>query len=246
MKTLNRLFVTGSLFFSVLALSAPPSEIFIAAFGGYTSCGKKAPEPTGIGMYSPLTKLIADIKAASPRLKVSYVVSCFKNEAPPEGQVLYFTSDDPSRTQSGNAAVIMNELEKMTAKKEAQAIYIAGHSYGGYLAMYLMEKLRLTQKVQGLFTIDPIGPSCNAFKVVFGGADCKRAPTDRNNATIRSQTEQWVNFYQDQDAWLHSSAITEAENYRIAYRGPHTSIDSDERTWKEIRNRIFKPVTAKP
>lgn len=76
----------------------------------------------------------------------------------------------------------------------------------------------------------------------FLGADCNQAPVDLDNAAIQKQTLRWINYFQTQDASLHSSAIDAAENIEIRFRGPHTMIDKDVRTWKSIHDAVTRAI----
>lgn len=231
-----------------LALSSPifaaPKEALFVVMGGYTSCGKGTAEPAGIGMYEPFMRMLETMKQSEPRMKIHYLISCFGNSAPPHGKTKYILSTEPQRVLQGNASVLMNEIEKLVDGKD-MAIFIAGHSYGGYLGMYLVEKLSLQAKVQGLYTVDPIGPACGKIQVVMGAKACKSPPADLHNGWIKDQSVLWKNFYQNQDKWLHSGPIEEAVNTHIVYRGAHTQIDSDERTWSEIGVSVMEVVKGK-
>lgn len=225
-------------------LSAFTTDTLFVVMGGYTSCGKNAPEPAGIGMYHPFMKMFESARVTDPRMKFHYIISCFNADAPPAGPTKYIMSTEPGRVFHGNASVLMSEIERIVQGKEA-SVFLAGHSYGAYQAMYLAQKLKLAGKIQGLYTVDPIGPACNAFQVVFGGKACKQAPTDLNNGLIADNVLVWQNFYQNQDAWLHSGPIAEANsNLHVKYRGPHTQIDSDDRTWTSIGTSVITVVKS--
>lgn len=237
-----------SLSLLALALSSKtvlafPTETLFVVMGGYTSCGKGNPEPAGIGMYQPFMKMLESARKTDPNMKFHYLISCFNSDAPPTGPTKYIISTEPGRVLKGNATVLMNEIERIADGKEI-SVFIAGHSYGGYQAMYLAQKLKLSSKIQGLYTVDPIGPSCNAFQVIMGGKACKSAPTDLNNKLIQENVVAWQNFYQNQDTWLHSGPIAEAVNMHVKYRGPHTQIDSDDRTWTSIGTSVLTVVKA--
>jgi hypothetical protein len=106
--------------------------------------------------------------------------------------------------------------------------------------MYLGQYLKLRAPLAGLFTLDPISPNCGPAEVIFGGDACHEAPQEMNNALILSHTRFWMNFFQNQDSWLNSSAIQEAENWQVGYRGPHTDVDSDRGVWGKIQAAVEK------
>lgn len=227
------LFLVVALLAVVPVARAGSQDVLFVLLGGYTSCGSAG--PSGIGMYAPFMELRKNLQATRPGMRVHYLVGCLGDDAPPAGEGQYILSDDPSRELYGNTATIMNEVEKLATQKAVGSLYIAGHSYGGFMAMYMVGKLKLASKLSGLFTIDPISTQCGPMQVAFGAKVCHQAPDDFNNAAIRAGTQTWVNFYQNQDSWLTSSAIREADNLQVQYRGPHNQIDSDPRTWQRIR-----------
>src|SRR5690606_20393332 len=134
---------------------------------------------------------------------------------------------------------VKDEIETIAKAHPKIKVFIAGHSYGGWSAMFLSEKLPATIDIQALFTLDPISPACGPFEVIFGSSDCHQAPKDLNNSAIKNRLQAWVNFYQTDDSWLTSSEIPEAENHHIKYTwGPHGDLDSDSRVWKRVQEVV--------
>lgn len=212
------------------------ADALFVIMGGYQSCSQGGPK--AIGMHAPFQKMLGIIRANDSSVKTHYLVSCIGSEAPPNGRMEYYLSDAPGKFLTGNAADLMNEIETLYRDKGEPTVFIAGHSYGGWLAMYLAERLKVG-KIGGLFTVDPIGTACGPLQYLFGGKACKEAPQDRNNPLIADNTNSWVNIYQDADSRLHSSPIPQAENLLVEYRGPHTEVDSDERTWQRISSVVL-------
>jgi len=238
MKKIILVFALGVVFSGISALATPSSDVLFIVMGGRTSCGSSDPEPTGLAMYANFTGMLKDLKSRLPERNFHFLVSCFNSDAPPDGEALFITSEQPTVTQTGNAEAMRSQIETFAASKEGMTTFVIGHSYGGWLAMYLGQNLKLSRPIDGLFTIDPISPECGPLGYILGAAECHEAPTDLDNATIRKQTKQWTNFYQDQDGWLHSSEIAEADNVHLQYRGQHTQIDVDPRTWSGISDKV--------
>jgi len=223
-----------------LPLFAGESDVLVVAMGGYNSCGSRG--PTGIGMYAPVNKLMQELKGSWPDREVHYVITCLKSSPPPGGQVELITSRAPGKVYSGNTATVQKEIETISRMRKVTTVFMAGHSYGGWMAMHLASKLAPEVPLKGLYTIDPISPRCGPSQVVFGGQDCHQAPKEFDNQLIHDRVANWQNFYQNQDSWLTSSAIPEARNHHIVYRGPHTNIDSDTRTWKVVHSSVYGEV----
>jgi pimeloyl-ACP methyl ester carboxylesterase len=240
MKKWNHLVILAALLASS-AWATQPSDVLFVIMGGRTSCGSGNPAATSIGMYKPFASMLNDFKTKYREVKFHYLVSCLNTDPPPDGEAPFVTSENPGKEESGDARIFRSYIQNwVNSGKGEPAVFIVGHSYGGWLAMHLAETLSLPQKLDALVTVDPISTECGPAGVVLGSSACSGAPTDLNNVAIKSHAGRWVNFYQDSDWWLHSSSIPEAENYHVGYHGPHTEIDADARTWKVIRDVVAK------
>lgn len=218
-------------------LVASPSELLFVVMGGRTSCDDSGQvlKPYGVGLYPRFQDLVKSTKSSHPELKVRYVITCFDTEPPPNAQMPFVTSEEPQRLQRGNAGNVMNVVESMENLGTRTSTILIGHSYGGFLGMYFAERLRLKNRVALLATVDPISNQCGPWEVVIGSQVCHEAPRNLRNDVILNSVGQWLNFYQTSDDWVNSGPISEAKNFFIGYRGPHSDIDTDNRTWKEIR-----------
>jgi pimeloyl-ACP methyl ester carboxylesterase len=221
------------------AFASSDSDVFFIVMGGRTSCGSGSPAAQGTAMNRPFQAMLGHLKNRFRQRKFSYLVSCLDTEAPPGGQARFFTSDQPNFEERGNADELVRQTELFTPSR---AVFVIGHSYGGFLAMYVAQNLRIDRPLDGLFTVDPISPNCGPGGVVFGSQACHSAPSEMDNDLIRRQTKRWINYFQDQDTWINSSAISEAENLHIQYRGPHNRIDLDRRTWESIEAAVRKAL----
>lgn len=237
MKKLVMFFVVSLVSISAFASD---TDVLVVTMGGRTSCGSGG--PTGMGMYAPTKSLLQDLQVSYADRKIHYVISCLDTSPPPSGRAQFFTSRLPGKLYSGNTMDIAKEIETLVRTRAIGAVFLTGHSYGGWMAMYLATKLAKEVPIHGLYTVDPISPRCGPSQVIFGGEDCKQAPREFDNRAILARVNQWENFFQNQDTWLQSSEIPEASNHHIKYRGPHTSIDSDARTWEVIHASVYHQV----
>ncbi|MEZ4752378.1 MAG: hypothetical protein R3B54_17620 [Bdellovibrionota bacterium] len=212
-------------------------DVLVVALGGYNSCGSSN-NPYGIGMYGQTEALVKKLSARTP--KVKYIVACLRTAAPPEGEGRYVTSDAPNDIRIGNAAKLKSVIESMSTKNTP--IFVIGHSYGGWLSMYLSTRLS-DRTLAGLFTVDPISPkTCGPVEVLIGAAGCHQSPRDLENGDIQKIAAHWLNFYQTDDRWLTSSEIAEAQNFHISYDDSHTAIDGDDRVWTRIVTTVQSEV----
>lgn len=231
---------------STAAPAAAPGKILMVTLGGYNSCSKSTRSdlpPLGTGLYPRSDKMSQAVSTKSRGLKILWIAACLEGDAPPDGEGQYVHYDQPKHLSYGDARKIRNEIEAVAKAEPGIPVFIAGHSYGGWMSMYLAEELNASVKIAGLFTVDPIGPACGPAGVFFGDPACHSAPDDFDNKAILKRVGTWVNFYQTADSWLTSSAIAEAENHEVIQTwGPHGDIDSDPGVWKRIQQAVEKAV----
>jgi len=208
----------------------------IVVMGGNTSCGRDAqendPSPYAMGMYSRVRTLIDTLRDRAG-VSSQYIVSCYGESS----TVVYSTSSEPDKISQVNREEF-TQLIEATHRRTEQFLYLAGHSYGGWLGMKVAADLG--EQIEGLFTIDPISRVKCSFNKPFG---CQSSPTDipsDQRRTIQQGTEHWANFYQKQTWYLHASSIAEADkNYKIS--AAHTEIDTKADVW----NEIYKVVSSR-
>ncbi len=234
---------------STAATAAAPEKILFVTLGGYDSCSKSSRSdlpPLGTGMYPRSEKVSQAVATKSRGLKILWIAGCLEAEAPPDGEGQFVYSDRPRSLDHGDARKLRNEIEAIAKAEPGIPVFIAGHSYGGWIGMYLADELHASVKIAGLFTVDPISPDCGPMEFVFGDSSCHRAPEDFDNKAILKRVGNWVNFYQTADSWLSSSKIPGAENHEIEFTwGPHGDIDSDPGVWKRIQ-QVVESVVARP
>ncbi len=213
----------------------------LIVIGGYNSCKTSQKEsrrsPYGTDMYQPLQEMIAQL-SASGDIEPKYVAACHIGEkiamtSSWDEEVLYDLENDEA----------IDYLLDWQDTDEISYAMVAGHSYGGWLAMKFLLESEFSGDHQSIYTIDPISKVNCKFSKPWG---CREAPSDINadeRAEIADQTVSWINFYQDQTSYLHSSEIPQAsENHKI--NQPHTGIDSDQKVWQKIYRSFANLVIA--
>lgn len=247
MKVLFQLVLCVGVSLSGWAKAAAPERIIFVVMGGYNSCpsSSRVLAPYGIGMYAPYKALETKLKTAYPGMEVSSLISCLPEVAPPNGEAKYVLSSNPNKLRYGDSKDIYKEIRALMTQFPDAPTFIAGHSYGGWMAMYMSEAIKSDQ-FKALFTMDPIGPACGPLEVVFGSSDCHRAPRDRDNRAIADNVAHWSNFFQKADSWLTSSEIDEADaNYHVKYNwGPHSDVDGDKRVWAKVEQAVTAAIAT--
>lgn len=166
---MKKLFLTLGVFSLTLSANAATlKDVNFVLMGGYTSCGAEDPVPAHQAMYLPFQKTLSDLKKENPSIKFHYLISCLNNAPPPDGETPFITSEDPNTTFVGNGDEIVRRTREYLGVKDS-ATFVIGHSYGGWLAMYVGQSLKEVNKLSGLYTIDPIGIRCDALGFIFGG-----------------------------------------------------------------------------
>jgi pimeloyl-ACP methyl ester carboxylesterase len=184
-------------------------------------------------------KFLKKIAAAYPKTQMLTLAGCLDTSAPPLGEGMYIDSENPTSLKNADSYGVKDRVEELLKKNPGMPLFLIGHSYGGWMSMFLAEELSGPPNLRGLFTIDPIGPECDALGVVLGDSACHEAPTDRNNKTIQKRAEVWANFYQDTDSWISSSAIKEAKNTHYeAEWGPHSDIAERGDLWSSLEHSV--------
>ena len=237
---------------NLLAASNAPLLIF---HGGRGSCKysshTEGRSPYGMSLYRSFYALHQKLRRHYGKGEIKYLVGCFGYRSPLNEPSLYFTSEDPKTIQVAQPGELPEIVQELMASNPYRPIYIAGHSYGGWRAMRLAERLGHLYDIRGLYTMDPISPvNCGTFQFLTGYKGCKEAPTDLDRERIKENSQIWVNFYQNRDKGLHSSEIEEATNLHLTYKKDppsksgacHPYADEDPRVWKIIHRAVFSTL----
>lgn len=167
----------------------------------------------------------------------------------------YYHPESRSHSDVGQSS--LEELfQWIDANGRGRPVILIGQSHGGWTAM--KAAANLTTRINLLATIDPISvKNCHAgaFSASTTGyatagfepwRGCTEAPTDfgaEQSSAIRENTLHWINFYQLETRFLHSSSIVEAdENVRLRFgRAPRASTylvsirNSTEGSWNPFQ-----------
>src|SRR5690606_31024668 len=114
-------------------------DVLVVALGGYNSCGSSG-NPYGIGMYTQVRSLLDKLATQFEADRVKYLIGCLRTDRPPSGEGRFVTSDAPQTLRYGNADVLQSEIERLVGSEETY-VHIIGHSYGGWLSMYLADAI---------------------------------------------------------------------------------------------------------
>lgn len=239
----------------------------IAVMGGFNSCmedadGNKTPRGSERWVNAEA------VSAEHARGEALWVRSCFDMW----GWLYYITSDAPDvvyYTHISEPTPLFDAIESLTAGQgEQHPVYLLGHSYGGWLAMYAGLHLPSTAKVRLLYTVDPISPAhCTPANYLSSIAQpgntsthlagCRRAPTDftqeyRGMINARLAESGWRHYYQLNFSPLHSGAYVDAAQPAHSYdvspflgRGgsrpswnAHAAIDDLSMIWYSFKTAI--------
>ncbi len=210
-------------------------RVLLVVLGGNQSCKPDTNDrnsPLGMDMYLPFKEL-ADSLGSGGSNDVSFFISCHNSDS----TVHYVTSDAPDTMFNTDLAQYAGKLDGLITERQPTRVYVAGHSYGGWLAMKTGLALPTDVKIDGLFTIDAISrPNCT----ILHPSGCTQAPADigiADRATLAQRTNHWLNFFQTETGFLHSSPIDQAdENHQEP--APHTGIDTYPDVWSRITAEI--------
>ena len=112
-------------------------------------------------------------------------------------------------------------------------IYIIGHSYGGWLALQTILKLREHPMPIYLNSIDPISPLNCTYAQPFGCTTFPKDITSEQREEIRDTTTRWLNHYQKKTIFLPSSSAPQADANFIYPLG-HSNILTAESLWERV------------
>ena len=218
--------------FTQSAWGTRPTAVLVG-LAGRDSCQGVGPHQT---VHARRVKQLIPLLKDVGYTEVDSLYVCFDRYDYLQGGIRFNSSLAANLIYTGYLQHVEATLDSLTREKEVD-VFIVGYSYGGWLAMRLVQRVALSHAETHLFSIDPISAKfCGPSEVIFGGNGCKQAPQDLSAKSIVSKTRSWTNFFQTESDWIHSSAISGAKNYRL-YTG-HTSIDDAASVWNSIRARI--------
>lgn len=170
------------------------------------------------------------------------------------------------------AAPLDELIEEIDMLARKRPVILIGQSHGGWTAMKVAGQL--SQPVTLLATIDPISViNCHAaaFSISTTGyatagftpwSGCTEAPTDFGDEleVIRENAQNWLNFYQLETRFLHSSRISIADaNIRVRFNSAspddvtegswnpfqaHAATETSPRIWRQIKTATLKVLSG--
>jgi pimeloyl-ACP methyl ester carboxylesterase len=225
-----------------------PHNLALGFFSGFRSCGSSAD-----GSANPMTDSFKDIYKKVENTvgenEVSLAIrGCYDTDASKVRFTLSNLRQTISSTVPEMIKIVGEELKKIAPVK----LHLVGHSYGGWTIMQLAKNIPPEIKIEGITTIDPISvKECNTAvyaSLILGGGNingCQRAPADFAESdikAIRSRTNRWTNYYQNNFPLLHSGPIAAATNNEKSYYSlgfePHNDFLRDESVIQEIVNSV--------
>lgn len=224
---------------SASRLMQSSDSVFLVVFGGNSSCKPDADglvSPRGMDMFDPFRRL-SDQLTNDNGWAVTWLLTCHNADA----AVKWMSSDAPARMQSMTIAQVAPKIQELVAANEPGHVYLAGHSYGGWLALKTGIALAEDVRIEGLFSIDAISrPNCT----FANPAECTQFPSDvtrEHRRALAERTDTWVNYYETQTSFLHSSPAEEADD-NVLVPTSHTGIDTHANVWTSLTSRIARAL----
>jgi hypothetical protein len=202
----------------------------IVTIGGFNSCAVESDGPTP--MHTERWDRSSALTERFARGDARWVRGCFDRQS----RLYFVSSASPSvvvRAALSDPYPFFSAVESVTAGGR-HPVYIHGHSYGGWLAMFLAWQLPDSVDVRQLSVADPISPAhCTVSSYLLAIASpltagaalagCQRAPTDflpAHRARLRARVADggWRHYYQRNFLPLRSGPYTDGAQ-------PHRSYD---------------------
>lgn len=222
---------------SSLSETGAKEQLHFSIMGGNSSCRNdgvgNTRSPIGNGVYNNFHRLLADINADG-RFAVKWTVSCHPNNNP---NVYYVTSETGTQVQQTSIEAFVQQITTDPAVDPRDAVFFAGHSYGGWLAMKAAMAATEERQFAGVYTIDPISRVHCTFSNPVGCTSAPRDFTNEHRAFIRDHSDHWANFYQTRTFYLHSAPMEEADE-NLKLDTTHTDIDAHPVVWERIKDRV--------
>lgn len=180
----------------------------LVTLGGFNSCAvsREGPTPRGTERWDRAMQIVT----RSGRSDTRWAHACFDRSSR-----LYWVSsaqsDRVASTSLDELSSFFDSVSALTAGGQ-RPLYVTGHSYGGWLAMYLVWYLPTRSDIALLATVDPISPAHCAVSSYLWAlalpwtaasslAGCQRAPSDftvqdRQYLLSRVRAGGWRHYYQ--------------------------------------------------
>lgn len=265
----------------------------VIVVGGYQSCPKtkeilRLPVPTitdiAAAAVAPGSRAYPQ-RGASPR----YLFGCYTGLLGASmGRIEFRYSPDPRFKAFRSIPIDSRRLSDPKPlepffeflRAEISAVprpetYLVGHSYGAWTAIHAAGILSRSLRIGGLATLDPISPvRCKPDALIYNmlarlrsPSGCQSAPPDLFESDLSRlglSLPWWLNFYQTQFRFVHSSAISAIEamnadpavpkrgyNLLVRMRGTnpffndhHSNLSVHSDAWRTISSFISSAVAA--
>ncbi len=138
------------------------ATIMLIVIGGWNSCdefepGDDTPKevgPRGMNIYRPIRSAL-DQLPQEQRSRFALSISCF-TQTLDSVKIRYEYLEATEKTLPLNE--YFGTIIQYTTEQPDRAVALVGHSYGGWYALRLAERLMQSRKLDRLFTVDPISP----------------------------------------------------------------------------------------
>jgi hypothetical protein len=222
---------------ATISESPPPRKAMVVSMSGYTTCRADEghhngePGPMGTAFYARAAAVSETIREKTG-LTPDIFASCYNADK----ELITSSTLNPVEAKVYFDLDYLKELRSVMASYTD--IYVVGHSYGGWLAMKLVERWEGSpESIKALYTFDPISRELCFFD---RPEYCMSAPKDIlaiGRQHIRENTGVWINPWQDETFFLHSSAIPQADE-NPKHEVEHFNIDSVQSIWDNLKSRI--------
>lgn len=220
---------------SSLSETIATPKLLVVAMSGFGTCKASTQHqgewgPLGHGMFNYVFDVMGHIENTTGHAP-DMMASCFTKSSE---LITSWSTENWALHQPTDESYLASIQQKM---EEYTHVYVVGHSYGGWLAMKLVEGWQgAPERIKTLHTIDPISKKLCFFDTP---SDCISAPKDIDAAArehIRDYSGVWVNPWQDRTFFLHSSIIPEAD-VNPRYNVLHWDIDTKREIWDDIKSK---------
>ncbi len=216
---------------------AEQAKPLLIALSGFSTCDDSTarpivPGPAGSKVYMRALVAASQLETVFG-VKPAVVTTCYTGDR----ELMESASASDWIVTKPTEEEFFNDVRQQMA--EATHVYIIGHSYGGWLALRLVDSAVYgdASSVKALFSVDPISKIRCSFSTLSG---CFSAPEDievRSRQHIKNATDVWVNPWQNQTFYLHSSAIDEADrNPNIPLS--HQSMPESDVVWSDFKDQF--------
>ena len=209
-----------------LSVQGENESVHLLLFGGNRSCKSSTdsiPSPVTMDMAPRAIGLINRLRSGGGTAEV--LTSCFIDP----DKILMSRNFSPKFDTTNPETLIDQAVADIDAN---QRIFIIGHSYGGWIAMKIAEKISSrSAQVASLITIDAISHRGCTYS---NWTNCLAAPQDFSQESldnVKANTLHWANFYQTTTPYLHSGSIAQAD-VNLELQASHFTIDTNEAVWR--------------